>query len=165
MRRTLPFSVLLLLAPLHVTAASIRGRVVGGEEAVAGAKISAYAIETVGQTIVRTVANPPRVPLATTTSAADGTFALPIDGTGCVTIRVDSPSFAPSFTDEALGDSDVLISLAPKKPREITLRLPTGPVADARVVLNGTLEQGTGHRGRGADGVLANANGAAVRGA
>src|SRR5438876_5485014 len=117
MRRTLPVLALLLLAPPHVTAAPIRGRVVGGGEAVAGAKISAYAIETVAQTIVRAVANRPRVALATTTSAANGTFALPIDGTGCVTIRVDSPSFAPSFTDEALGDSDVLISLAPKARR------------------------------------------------
>src|SRR5437667_2379289 len=147
MRRTLPVLALLLLAPPHVTAAPIRGRVVGGGEAVAGAKISAYAIETVGQTIVRAVANRPRVPLATTTSAADGTFALPIEGTGCVTIHVDSPSFAPSFTDEALGDSDVLISLAPKKPREITLRLPTGPVAEVRIVLNGTLETTTDERG------------------
>src|SRR5437879_1462991 len=79
MRRTLPVLALLLLAPPHVTAAPIRGRVVGGGKAVAGAKISAYAIETVAQTIVRAVANRPRVALATTTSAANGTFALPID--------------------------------------------------------------------------------------
>jgi hypothetical protein len=126
---------LALLLVANAAAASIRGTVVGGGRAVANAKISAYALESAKETITRAVANLPRLALATTTSAADGAFTLPIDGAGCVAVYVDAATFAPSFTEAALGDGDVLISLAPKRSAEITLRSPAGPLAGARVVV------------------------------
>ena len=63
MKRMAMTLVLLLAAP--AAAAAIRGTVVGGGEAVANAKISAYAIESEKETIARVVANRPRVVLAT----------------------------------------------------------------------------------------------------
>ena len=124
---------LLVVAP--VAAASIRGRVVSGGDAVANAKISAFAMESQRETIARVVANRPRVALGTTTTAADGTFTLPIDGHGCIVVRVEAAMFAPSFTEAALDDHDVLIGLAPKQSFNVTLRSPAGPLAGARVVV------------------------------
>src|SRR5205823_647889 len=111
---------------------SSRGTVVGGGEAVANAKISAYAIESEKETIARVVANRPRVLLATTMSAADGAFTLPIDSAGCVAVHVEAATFAPSFTEAVVGNGDVLISLAPKRSGQITLRSPAGPLARPR---------------------------------
>src|SRR6185436_8697183 len=99
------------------------------------AKIRAYAVESEEQTIARLMANRPRAVLATATSAADGTFSLPIDGAGCVTVRVDAPAFAASFVESALADRDVLISLDRKRTAEVTLRSEAGPLAGARVVV------------------------------
>ncbi len=148
MKRMAVTLVLLLVAP--AAAASIRGTVVGGGEAVANAKISAYTIESEKETIARVVANRSRVVLATTMSAADGAFTLPIDGAGCVAVHVEAATFAPSFAEAVVGDGDVLISLAPKRSGQITLRSPAGPLAGARVAVfarDGVVETAADDRG------------------
>src|ERR1051326_6772028 len=114
--------------------AAIRGRVVGGGKAVANAKIVAYAVETAPETLARAVANRPRAVLAATQSAPDGTFTLPLEGNGAVVVRFDAAGFAPSSTEEVLGDANVLIGLGAKHAHEYTLRSPDGPLAGARVV-------------------------------
>lgn len=79
-------SLLLFLAP--AAAASIHGTIVAGTHVVADAKITAYAVESRDEMFVRILAKRTRVALGTTTSAADGAFTLPIDGAGCVDVRV-----------------------------------------------------------------------------
>jgi len=127
-------AVLSLFLAVSPGVAAIRGRVVGGGKLVANAKIVAYAVETAPDTLARAVANRPRVVLAATQSAADGTFTLPVEGNGAVAVRVDAAGFAPSSTEEVLGDANVLIGLGAKHSHEYTLRSPDGPLAGARVV-------------------------------
>lgn len=132
MRRAAAFLALVLAAV--PAAAAIRGRIVGGGRAVAGAKIAAYDAEPYTAGLARVLANRKRVPRATATSAADGSFTLPLDGNGAAVVVVEAPHFARSVTEEIVGDDDVLIGLRPSRPRQYTVRSPDGPLAGARVI-------------------------------
>ena len=121
----------LLASPL---AASIRGTVIAHGKPVANAKVVAYTAERGEPMVARVLARQPRPELAAVKSAADGAFTLPIDGAGAVVLRVEAPGFTTAYSDEALGDDDVVINLAPKTTRDYTLRLPGGPLGGARVL-------------------------------
>lgn len=127
-------AVLSLFLVVSPAAAAIRGRVMGGGHPVANAAVRAYAVETLPETLARVAANRPRAALATAQSAADGTFALPVEGNGAVVVSVAAAGFAPWWSEEAIGDADVLIALAAKRPREVAVRSADGPLAGARVV-------------------------------
>src|ERR1051325_4620842 len=148
MRATAVLSLFLLASP---AAAAIRGRVVGAGQPVANARITVHPVETFSELIVAPLANRKRPVLATATSAADGAFTLQVEGAGSVIVHVEAAGFATSFSEEAIGDTDVIISLSSAKRREFTLRSAAGALAGARVIQmveGGIIETSTNDRGR-----------------
>src|ERR1051325_8768928 len=148
MRATAVLSLFLLASP---AAAAIRGRVVGAGQPVANARITVHPVETFSELIVAPLANRKRPVLATATSAADCAFTLQVEGAGSVIVHVEAAGFATSFSEEAIGDTDVIISLSSAKRREFTLRSAAGALAGARVIQmveGGIIETSTNDRGR-----------------
>ena len=136
--RRLATALLLSLAalPLH---AAITGTLVNADgHAVAGAKVSIFALELPEAALARlTSASPERTPIAATTSDGKGKFSIPSPKEPVVTLSVAAPGIAPislpTDRDDELGA--ILLSAAPMKQARITAA--GKPVAGATVIVRG----------------------------
>src|SRR5437764_7451538 len=116
--------------------ASIAGTVMNGDgQAIAGAKISVYALETADARRARIVsATPLRKALGTATADANGSFRVDVPKEqSFVDLRVDAAGYAPDSSWSLANDDagTIVLTKAPAKTGTITAN--GKPVADARV--------------------------------
>src|SRR3954470_2872652 len=133
LRLAVPLFVFLLALPSF---ASITGTVMNGDgQAVAGAKISVFTLETPEARRARIVsATPQRTPLGTATTDANGSFRVDVPKEqSFVDLHVDAAGYAPeSSWSQANDDAGaIMLTRAPAKSGTITAN--GKPVAHAAV--------------------------------
>lgn len=133
MRQALRLAIFLFAFPSF---ASITGTVMNGDaQAVAGAKISVFALETPEARRARIVsATPQRTALGTATTDANGSFRVDVPKEqSFVDLRVDAPGYAPEMQWSMASDDAgaIVLTKAPAKSGTITAN--GKPVAHAAV--------------------------------
>ena len=116
--------------------ASVTGTVMNGDgQAIAGAKISVYAPETVDARRVRVVsASPQRKALATAVTGNDGSFRVDVPKEqSFVDLRVDAAGYAPDVVWSAANDEAGAIVLTRAAPKSGAITANGKPVANASV--------------------------------
>jgi hypothetical protein len=137
MRRAVRLAIPLLAFLVSLPSfASITGTVMNGDgQAIAGAKVSVYAPETIDARRMRAVsATPQRKALASATTDAKGSFRVDVPKEqSAVDLRVDAAGYAPE-SSWSLGEDDagaIVLVKAPAKAGRITAN--GKPVANAAV--------------------------------
>src|SRR4051812_24070426 len=99
--RRLAIANILCLAATFPLYAAITGTLINSDgQAVAGAKVSIYALELPEAAIARlTSASTERTPIASTTSDSKGKFSIPSPKEPVVTLAVLAPNYAPTAID------------------------------------------------------------------
>lgn len=151
MRARLFFVVLSLFSlPLF---AAITGTVINMDgQPVAGAKVSAFALESLDARRARiSSADTTRKPLATTTTDSKGNFSVDAPKSSVVDLRFDAAGFAPQSERAAADDDAGVIQLQPGQMKQGTITAKGKPLAGAHVVVAGeygeiiTTTDETGH--------------------
>jgi large repetitive protein len=132
------FFVVLSLFSLPVFAA-ITGTVINPDGLpVAGAKVSAFALESLDARRARIgSADAARKPLATTTTDSKGNFSIDAPKSSVVDLRFDAAGFAPQNERAAADDDAGVIQLQPGQMKQGTITANGKPLAGARVVVAG----------------------------
>jgi len=132
------FSAVLILVSLPAFAA-ITGTVINLDgQPVGGAKISAFALESLDARRARlTSADPARKPLATTTSDSKGNFSIDAPKNSVVDLRFEAAGFAPQNERAAADDDTGVIQLLAAQMKQATVTANGKPVANAQVLVAG----------------------------
>ncbi|HEX7155287.1 MAG TPA: carboxypeptidase-like regulatory domain-containing protein [Thermoanaerobaculia bacterium] len=138
---------LLVLAPL--ANAAVTGRVITEEgKPLEGARVRAYAIESSETFFARVLSDKPEAtPIASGTTAADGTFRLDVKGSPVVDVIVDAEGRGEELIRLADGDDTGARVLAAAKPRRGRITSGGKPVANATVLPGGLLAVRTDEEG------------------
>ena len=141
MRTIVSLASVFLFAATSASAA-ITGYVMNSDgQAIAGAKVESFALETVDAERARLVSSTPeRKPLASADSDAKGKFTLESPKDPVVVLRVNAPGYAPAaFRVERDEDAGALI-LAPADTKTGRVVANGKPVAGAKVIWSGSGE-------------------------
>ncbi len=141
-RSAIPLFALLFAFPSF---ASITGTVMNGDgQAIAGAKISVYAPETIDVRRERVVsATPLRKSLGTATTDANGSFRVDVPKEqSFVDLRVDAAGYAPESTWSLANDDAGTIVLVKAPAKTGTITANGKPVANATVFWIGGTDAG-----------------------
>src|SRR5213594_313400 len=137
--RTAPRLLSLFIAfatlPLH---AAITGSVMNADgQAIAGAKISLYGLETLTARRERLVSKTPeRPPLVTATADANGNFRIEAPKEhAIVDLRVEAAGYAPEATRMQKDDEAGAIILTRAESKSGTVKADGKPVVGATIVL------------------------------
>lgn len=140
MRARLVSAVLILSALCALPAfAAITGTVINGDgQAVAGAKVSSYALESFEARRTRVLsADPARKALATTTTDSKGNFSIDAPKGSVVELRFEANGFAPAGERAAADDDAGVIQLLQAQTKQGTITANGKPVAGAMVIVAG----------------------------
>lgn len=131
-------SSVLIFASLPAFAA-ITGTVINPDgQAVAGAKVSAFALESLEARRDRVrSADPVRKPLATSQSDSKGNFSIDAPKNSVVDLRFEAAGFAPQSERAAADDDAGVIQLMPSQMKQGTITANGKPVAGAKVIVAG----------------------------
>jgi len=135
MRARLTFTLLSLLA--FPTFAAITGTVINRDgQALAGAKISVFALETVDARSVRVVSRTPeRQPLATVQADAKGSYSITVPpGPAVVDLRAEARGYAPAQSRVQRDDETGAIGLTRADMKQGTMTAKGKPLAGATVL-------------------------------
>jgi len=132
------FFVVLSLFSLPVFAA-ITGTVINMDGLpVAGAKVSAFALESLDARRARLgSADTTRKPLATTTTDSKGNFSIDAPKSSVVDLRFDAAGFAQQNERAAADDDAGVIQLQPGQMKQGTITAKGKPLAGAQVLVAG----------------------------
>jgi len=132
------FLVVLSLFSLPVFAA-ITGTVINPDgQPVAGAKVSAFALESLDARRARLAsAETARKPLATTTTDSKGNFSIDAPKSSVVDLRFDAAGFGPLVERAAADDDAGVIQLQPGQLKQGTITANGKPLAGAQVLVAG----------------------------
>ncbi len=136
------FATLILLTAVPIFA-SIRGTVMNRSgQPIAGAKVSAFALETGTVRQARLVSSTPeRVALASTTTNSGGAFILDSPKDPVVNVQVESSGFAPQVVRVVRDEDSAVVALFPAAQKQGTVTAGGKPVAGAKVIWwNGATE-------------------------
>ncbi len=126
----------LILLSAVPTFASIRGTVMNRSgQPIAGAKVSAFALETGAARRARLVSSTPeRVALASTTTNSGGAFILDSPKDPVVDVQVDASGFAPQVIRVVRDEDSAVVALFAAAQKQGTVTAGGKPVAGARVI-------------------------------
>lgn len=135
MRARLILAVLILWSV--PTFAAITGTVINADgQAVAGAKVTSFALESVEARRVRLLsADPARKALATAQSDSKGNFSIEAPKGSVVDLRIEAAGFAPQSERAAADDDAGVIELMPASMKQATVTANGKPVAGATVIV------------------------------
>jgi protocatechuate 3,4-dioxygenase beta subunit len=144
MRARLWLAATCSLFAANVLSAAVTGTVVNSDgQAVAGAKVSLFAPETIDARRARLLSDKPqRTALATAESGSGGRFRLdaPKDGPPVVDLLVEANGFAPSEARADRDDDLGAIPLAAAETKRGTITAAGKPVAGATVIWSSSTE-------------------------
>jgi hypothetical protein len=125
--------MLALAASASAASAAVTGQVLSSDDKpVAGATVTAYALETAEARAERLVAGQDRRPLATVKTGADGAFRVENDE-ALLAVGVRAEGSAPAMTTAVRGEA-LTLRLKPAAVRRGTVTAQGKPVAEAMVV-------------------------------
>jgi len=132
------FSAVLIFASFPAFAA-ITGTVINPDgQAVAGAKVSSFALESVEARRTRVLsADPARKPLATTQTDSKGNFSIDAPKASVVDLRFEATGLAPQVERAAADDDAGVIQLSPAQMKQGTIIANGKPLANASVLVAG----------------------------
>ncbi|HJW94897.1 MAG TPA: carboxypeptidase regulatory-like domain-containing protein [Thermoanaerobaculia bacterium] len=119
--------------------AAITGTVINPDgQAVAGAKVSAFSLESLEARRTRVMsADPVRKPLGTTQTDSKGNFSIDAPKSSVVDLRFEAAGFAPQSERAAADDDAGVIQLMPSQMKQGTITANGKPVAGAKVLVAG----------------------------
>jgi protocatechuate 3,4-dioxygenase beta subunit len=132
------FLAVLILVSLPAFAA-ITGTVINPDgQAIAGVKVSSFALESVEARRTRVLsADITRKPLATTQSDSKGNFSIDAPKASVVDLRFEASGFAPQNERAAADDDAGVIQMMPAQMKQGTITANGKPVANATVMVAG----------------------------